>query len=286
MSKPPPLPPSKPMVYVTHDSKTWGPYDTLALQKHVNDRKFLPTDLANVVGSDNWQPLNTIASFPAVAQEVVVQQKKKKTGCITWGVLGIFIIGFIGAVGDCGSKGSVDSSSAQTDAVMVAPLTDDEIKDAKYMMNYLVSTRYDNVEGITWHTPKKEYDGYKTATYMYIGVPDKGDPFLRLKIRYYGDDWIFIKRYIIKIDDRPAISLLPSSSVSRDNSGGSVWEVFDEPASIHSNILNQIMFADNVTIRMKGDSNYEDVDLTREEMNNFGNIILLYRYLGGKWSFD
>lgn len=105
-AEPPPLPPApspslppQPMVYVTHDGKTWGPYDTATLQKHVDDRKFLPTDLANVVGSDNWQPLSTIASFPAEAQEVIVHHKeKKKTGCVTWGVLIFFIVLVVGII--------------------------------------------------------------------------------------------------------------------------------------------------------------------------------------------
>lgn len=88
------------MVYVTHDGKTWGPYDTASLQQHINDRKFLPTDLANVVGSDSWQPLNTIASFPVEPQQVIVhqQKEKKKTGCLTWCVLIFFIVLVFGII--------------------------------------------------------------------------------------------------------------------------------------------------------------------------------------------
>ena len=71
---------------------------------------------------------------------------------------------------------------------------------------------------------------------------------------------------------------MPTSRVNRDNSGGSVWEVFDEPASVHSDILNQIMLADDVKIRMEGRSGYEDLHLTREILNDLNNIILLYRY--------
>jgi hypothetical protein len=81
------------MVYVSHKGKTWGPYDTATLQQHVDDRKFFPTDLANVVGSDNWQTLNTIASFPVEAQQIHVHHKeKKKTGILTWCVLFFFVL--------------------------------------------------------------------------------------------------------------------------------------------------------------------------------------------------
>ena len=131
---PPPLPELK--VYVAHEGKTWGPYDTATLQRHVDDRKFLPTDQANIAGASNWQPLNTIALFPVEKQEVHIHHKeKKKTGCITWGVLGVFIIGFIGAIGDCGGNHSKDRSATQTEVVKDEPLTDDEIKGANYVLN-------------------------------------------------------------------------------------------------------------------------------------------------------
>ena len=98
-AEPPPLPP-QPRVYVSSDGKTCGPYDTATLQRHIDDHEFLPTDLANIVGSDNWQPLSTIASFPAETQEVVehkVEEEKRsciKIGCITWLVL-LPIIGLV-----------------------------------------------------------------------------------------------------------------------------------------------------------------------------------------------
>lgn len=108
------------MVYVAHDGRTWGPYDTASLQQHVNDRKFLPTDLANVVGSDNWQPLNTIASFPVEAQEVVVyQQKEKKTACLTWCIflfVILLVIGFIAST-DTNSSTTISRKTSTTDNI-------------------------------------------------------------------------------------------------------------------------------------------------------------------------
>ena len=89
---PPPQLPPQPKVYVSSDGKTCGPYDTATLQRHVDDREFLPTDLANIVGSDNWQPLSTIASFPAETQEVVEHKiEEKKTSCIKIGCIHFII---------------------------------------------------------------------------------------------------------------------------------------------------------------------------------------------------
>jgi hypothetical protein len=166
MNNPPPLPPSKPMVYVTHDSKTWGPYDTATLQKHVNDRKFLPTDLANIVGSDNWQPLNTIASFPAVAQEVVIHQTEKKTGCVTWVVFIVIVMAIFIAilpdssstsVGNAPSTGSSYTSNSEWDASVPC------IKD--YLEDYLNDP--DSYKSHKWSEVQDNGDGTYSVTHEY-----------------------------------------------------------------------------------------------------------------------
>ena len=116
-AEPPPLPP-QPRVYVSSDGKTWGAYDTATLQRHVDDRKFLPTDLANVAGSDNWQPLNTIASFPVEPQQVVVhqQKEKKKTGILTWCVLFFFVL--LVVINSSNDTGSVEGTNLKHESLV------------------------------------------------------------------------------------------------------------------------------------------------------------------------
>jgi len=119
-NKPPPHLPEL-NVYVAHEGKTWGPYDIATLQRHVNDRKFLPSDLANIVGSDNWQPLNTVASFPVEKQEVHIHHKeKKKTGCVTWAVVVIFVCIVLSIIT---SDNSTTSRVASTDHTSTATET-------------------------------------------------------------------------------------------------------------------------------------------------------------------
>jgi hypothetical protein len=150
------------MVYVTHDSKTWGPYDTLALQKHVNDRKFLPTDLANVVGSDNWQPLNTIASFPVEAQVLHVHHKEKK---IPWISSGFFILfGFFVIAAMMGSDsekksvtGSYHTSNSEWDSSV--PCIEGYVKD------YLSDP--DSYKSHKWSEVQDNGDGTYSVTHEY-----------------------------------------------------------------------------------------------------------------------
>ena len=93
------------MVYVYHAGKTWGAYDMETLQRHVNDRKFLASDLANIVGTDSWQPINTIASFPVVAQQASAHNRvrqsytMKKIICVVCGILVLALLSAVVAVG-------------------------------------------------------------------------------------------------------------------------------------------------------------------------------------------
>jgi hypothetical protein len=116
-------------------------------------------------------------------------------------------------------------------------LTETEIEQARSLVTGL-NSRTDDIEGTTWYSPDPA-DNYKTAVYLYIGQKQTGEPWLRWKIRYYGEDWLFIRRYRVKIDDAEAVTVLPTKEIKRENSGGSVWETFDEPASKHAHLLNQ-----------------------------------------------
>src|ERR1035437_4602818 len=116
-----------------------------------------------------------------------------------------------------------------TPAVRNLPaLTEDEGHAAKRLMGSL-RVKKDDIEGITWYSPDAA-DGYKTAMYLYIGKKGTGEPWLRWKIRYYGDNWLFIRKYRIKIDQEDAKTLLPTEQIKHDTGNGSVWEIFDEPA--------------------------------------------------------
>lgn len=168
-AEPPPLPP-QPRVYVSHKGKTWGPYDTATLQQHVDDRKFFPTDLANVVGSDNWQPLSTIASFPVEPQQVVVhqQKEKKKTGCVTWGVLAIAILFAIGVIKSCPdiSNSGVGNAPSTGDYNTSNSAWDSSVP---CIVKYLEGTLNDpsSYKSYKWSAVQENGDGTYSVTHEY-----------------------------------------------------------------------------------------------------------------------
>jgi hypothetical protein len=140
----------------------------------------------------------------------------------------------------------------------------------------------DDIEGITWYSPEAA-SGYKTATYFYIGQKQSGQPWLRWKIRYYGDDWLFIRRHRVKIDQHEAETLLPTKDIKRDNSGGSVWEIFDESAIEHAQLLNHMLAGSSAYLRMDGSEGYNDLTLDGVQLQRMRDVLLVYRHLGGTW---
>jgi hypothetical protein len=166
---------------------------------------------------------------------------------------------------------------------MLPPLTETEAGEAERLRGTLESNR-DDIEGITWFSPRVA-DGYKTAVYLYIGQKE-AEPWLRWKIRYYGDDWLFIQRYRIKVDQAEATTLLPTQDIDRDNSGGSVWETFDEPATKHAGTLNRILGSHTTYLRMEGREGVNDVELGPTDIQRMRDVLLVFRSLGGKWPAD
>jgi hypothetical protein len=160
-------------------------------------------------------------------------------------------------------------------------LTEDEAQAADRLMAGL-RVEKDDIEGITWYSPDVA-DGYKTAVFLYIGKKATGEPWLRWKIRYYGDDWLFIRKYRIKIDQDDAKTLLPTGQIKRDNSAGSVWETFDEPATEHADLLNPILASKTTYLRMEGTQGVKDIEVGSEHLRRLRDVLLVYRRLGGTW---
>jgi hypothetical protein len=189
--------------------------------------------------------------------------------------LSAFGIGFFGAF----KKDAARSTTTSHPVAMMPALTEAEKQEAQTFLHVLNAKR-DSIEGITWYSPE---NGYKTAAYFYIGKKDTGDPWLRWRIRYYGDDWLFIRRYRIKLDEAEAITLSPSGDLKHETGSGSVWEIFDASASEHAHLINQILSSRSVYLRMEGTEGVKDLNLTSNDLQQMRDVLLVYRYLGGEW---
>ena len=72
----------------------------------------------------------------------------------------------------------------------------------------------------------------------------------------------------------------------RDNSGGSVWETFDELADKHAHVLNQILAGKTTHLRMEGSEGNKDIELGPEQLEEMREVLFVFRYLGGTWPAD
>lgn len=138
----------------------------------------------------------------------------------------------------------------------------------------------DEIEGITWLSHRNAPLLGKYVS-VYFGS-DKGNTAgypLRLKLQYYGDDWLFVRSVTVKADDK--VYELGKLDFERDNSSGSVWEWIDMPVKDHE-MLNHWMTAKRVVVRFNGDQYNDDFTLPRSQQTQLREVYQAWKVMGGK----
>jgi len=114
---------------------------------------------------------------------------------------------------------------------------------------------------------------------LYIGFNDM-DKWLRFKVKYYGDNWLFVNSYKIAADDYRWQS--PRMVFKRDHSSGSVWEWIDVPASKQEiEIAKALAYAETATIRFQGSKYYSDKQLKKDQKESIKKILNLFSLMDG-----
>lgn len=109
---------------------------------------------------------------------------------------------------------------------------------------------------------------------LYIGLNSEKQ-WLRLKVKYYDDSWLFVKSFKIAADEYRWQS--PDFEFKRDNSSGYVWEWIDiSPSTEHIEIIRKLSSAQNSTIRFQGSKYYSDKPLEPDQKSS--NLVLLELY--------
>jgi hypothetical protein len=117
---------------------------------------------------------------------------------------------------------------------------------------------YDEVEEIYWYKPKSA-GGYRTAAWLYIGQNKSGGkPWLRFRVRYHDDSWIFVRSYTFKTD-KTTHDFTPKTDITRTNSSGSIWEIMDESYNDEVKwIVEDIIKSQKTIIRFNGRDHIND----------------------------
>lgn len=122
-------------------------------------------------------------------------------------------------------------------------------------------------------------DPLRSEAKLYIGFNDRKQ-WLRFKVKYYGDDWLFVSSYKVAADDYRWQS--PKLEFERDNSSGSVWEWIDVAAKNKEiEVAKALANAKKATIRFQGNQYYSDKQLQDDQKISIRKILKLYTLMGG-----
>lgn len=226
-----------------------------------------------------------------------METKKKKNGCITIFLAGLGIFIFIPIVlviiGNSGSSNPKEKKTEQTEIVSEFEkikkdsTSREELKNVEAdikKLQPLFTTKYDEFKKITW-VEHKNIPKYTNSWgfYTYIGINDDGSIFERLVIRYYGDNWLFVKEILIKADD---FTFQITGKMDRDNDS-KVWEWMDvEPDDTQLAMIAAVISAKTTKVRFEGDKYYKDRTLTQNEIKGLKDTQEYYSLLIRKSKLD
>jgi hypothetical protein len=143
-----------------------------------------------------------------------------------------------------------------------------EAKTAKELKNALAPLRIktDSVTNKKWYyarTTTQYLDS--NSLHVYIGQDQGSEPYLRLRIQYAGDDWLFINKFTLNVDGEVFVIEPDYGDMERDNDSD-VWEWYDiNPSDENVSMLKAIMNSTKAVIRCEGDQYYRDRNITVTE---------------------
>jgi hypothetical protein len=146
----------------------------------------------------------------------------------------------------------------------------------------------DDINDITWYYDKTspQYTNYN-GFYAYVGTSKGSKPWLRLAIQYAADDWLFIEKYIIKVDGQTYnITEDSYGEIKTDNGSGGIWEWLDRKVGYSEyQIIKAVANGKDTKIRFNGKDYYKDKTITEQQKLALRNVLDAYEALGGTTDF-
>jgi len=140
------------------------------------------------------------------------------------------------------------------------------------------------VEKIRWYRPNGVPQYIDTRSYItaYIGVKDT-NPWICIFYNYTGDDWVFWENLKIVADGETFLKYVGPFETVRDNSGGKVWEYYDEPLDYNQSMdsadlkmLKKIVYSHETIIRFQGDDYHYDLIVSQTDKDMLKDVLTLY----------
>lgn len=147
--------------------------------------------------------------------------------------------------------------------------------------------KYDDMRDINWYSDKStpQYTNYNSF-HLYITKSGDKKPFLRFRIQYTDDKWLFIENYIIKTDNNTYNISTNYGNINKDHGSRKVWEWYDVSMNNNIyNIINHVINSKSAKIRYNGKQYYKDRIITNKEKQALKNVLDVYEAMGGKSEF-
>ena len=136
---------------------------------------------------------------------------------------------------------------------------------------------------LTWIKPKSapQYTN-QNGIYCYFMKDIDGVSNFRLRIQYYSDDWLFIRKYQFSIDNK-AYEFIPNNVETDSGNGGYIWEWCDE--NIHSNndieLIKALSNAKTAKIKFIGRQYHDIKTISQKQIKGIKDALNLYLAMGG-----
>jgi hypothetical protein len=175
-----------------------------------------------------------------------------------------------------------DESATPTPTVDPKAAEAEKAKAAEDLKTALAALRVkkDSVTNKKWYYARTTTEYLDSnSLHLYMGQEQGSDPYLRLRIQYAGDDWLFINKFTINVDGEVFVIEPDYGDMERDNDAD-VWEWYDiNPSDENVSMLKTIMNSKKAVIRCEGDQYYRDRTITATEKKALKAVLTGYSAL-------
>jgi hypothetical protein len=140
--------------------------------------------------------------------------------------------------------------------------------------------KQDEMAGVTWyrHPNTPTTVNSRSDISLYFGKLSDGNlTSLNLTIYYFDTRWLFIKKYIVKADDK-IFEMSVSQGVKRDNDYGYIWEYYDTSAESKMDMIGAIINSKKAVLRYEGQQYHKDRVITDSEKKAMRDVLEAWRY--------
>lgn len=139
---------------------------------------------------------------------------------------------------------------------------------------------YDDINGTTWYyNPYFTHYNDSNRISLYMGKRKTGNPWLRLKMSYYGDSWIFFDHAYLSYDGNTLEIPFNEYNDKKSDNYTECWEWID--VAVSDRILNYLReMVNGKSVKMRLSGKYTKTrDIPQKEIDGLKDVILAYDVL-------